>query len=214
MKLDRTFYHSWYLVVLGCLCPVIILKADNNTTLGWYGNTTQEDGSGEDEQHPGNFTSNIQIAGDRNVSEDLQYTAQDNQIDDHQQVLPVDHFIWSKNDLTYAFEGKALLGHVLVEYDNAYSVTQCSDRCMRHVPECKSYNYEADTHSCQLNPISDLEAPDDLRNMTGVTYYRTTAFQAQRVSGHWYNEIHSLCFFIYHEHNNTKFLQLPIYLFL
>ena len=185
MKLDRTFYHSWYLVVLGSLCPVIILEVtaeNNNTTPGWYGNTTQEDGSGEDDQHPGNFTSNLQPTGDRNVSEDTLHIAQENQIDDHQQVLPEDHFIWSKNDLTYAFEGRVLLGHVMVEYDNAYSVTQCSHRCMRHVPECKSYNYHADTHSCQLNSISDLEAPDDLRNMTGATYYRTTAFQAHRVS--------------------------------
>ena len=89
---------------------------------------------------------------------------------------------WSINDLTYAFEGQALLGYVIVEYDNAYSVTQCSDRCMRHVPECKSYNYQGDTHSCQLNSMSDLEAPQDLRNMTGTTYYRTSAFQTHTVS--------------------------------
>ena len=112
MKLGRTFYHSWYLVVLGSLCPLIIqeVKADNTTTLGWYRNTTHDNGSGEDEQYPGNFTSNIEVTGNRNISEDTQHTAQDNQIDDHQNVLPEDHFIWSKNDLTYAFEGQGSVG--------------------------------------------------------------------------------------------------------
>ena len=90
MKLDRTFYHSWYLVVLGSLCPLV--KAD--TTVGWLDTSVQDDGSGELEQDFGNSTSNIQVTGGQNGTQETQHNAQDNQIDDHQDILlPTDHFI-------------------------------------------------------------------------------------------------------------------------
>ena len=183
MKLDRTFYHSWYLAVLGILWPLLIIGVKTETTTEQYESTILDEGSVEVQDAPGNFIGDeLMTVNGQNTSKSTHNNAQDNQIDDHPEILPEDHFIWNKNDLTYAFEGQALLGHVMVEYDNAYSVTQCSVRCMRHVPECRSYNYQEDTHICQLNSISDLEVPEDLQNITGTTYHRTTAYQTHEVS--------------------------------
>ena len=186
MRLDRTFYRSWYLVVLGSLWPLLLLGVNAQPTTGQYESTIQDESSGEVQDVPGNFTSDEQmIVSGKNNSKSSHNSTQDNQIDIHQEILPKDHFIWSENDLTYVYEGQALVGHVMVQHDNAYSVTQCSDRCMRHVPECRSYNYQVDTHICELNSKSDLEVPEDLQNITGTTYYRTTAFQTPRVSTLW-----------------------------
>lgn len=180
MKLDRTFYRSWYLVVLSCLWLLFIVGISSETTAG-YQSQYQDDGSGEVQIPVGNDTTDAEMTSNE-TSTASSHNAQDNQIDDHQEILPTDHFIWRQDDLTQAFEEQALLGYVMVEYNNAYSVTQCSDRCLRHVPECRSYNYQEDTHSCQLNSESDLDAPEALHNFTGVTYYRTTVFQTHQVS--------------------------------
>ena len=180
MKLGRNFYCSWYLVVLGSLWPLLFLGVKAETT-AQYESTNQDVGSGEVQDFPGNVTSDEQVTSGQNTSENPHHYTQENQTNPHLE-KPKDHFIWSKDESTYSFEGQALSGHVMVEYGNAYLVTQCSDRCMRHVPECKSYNYQKDTHSCQLNSRSDLEVPEDLINVTSTTYYRTTAFQTNEVS--------------------------------
>ena len=181
MRLDRTFYLGWFLLVL---CGWLNLLG-----VGVTAQTTQLQDVLQEEPSSGEGEDTFPM-GDRNETEitsrneTLEHVEEPKQDEIELEEPPDDHFIWTKSETNgYIQEDTEFMGHVMMSFDDAYLSTQCSERCMSHVPKCNSFNFEADTFICQLNTESDVTIPAALaHNNTGSTYYRSQALSTRDVS--------------------------------
>ncbi len=169
MKLDRTFYCSWFLVVLGSFGPRFFVGAQGQLVPG---ELPSQNGSRADLDSPlaTNATGHQTDMADSGSNATV-----------YGGPSPTDHFIWEATTRDNASDGQALMGHVLQDFGDTYTVTQCALRCMRRVPDCKSFNFREELHSCSLNSRSDLDSPAGLASVNGSVYHRLETFQTHQV---------------------------------
>ncbi len=183
MRLDRTFYLSWFLLLLcGWLGLLGVGVTAQTTQLQDVLQEEPSSGEGED-TFPKEMT-DIRNGNETEITSRNVTQEESKPVEIESQEPPDDHFIWTRSETNgYIQEDTEFQGHVMVTYDDAFLSTQCSEHCMSHVPKCNSFNYRADTFSCQLNSESDVTIPSALaQNVSGSTYYRPQALSARAVS--------------------------------
>ena len=87
---------------------------------------------------------------------------------------------FSRN-VSLSIPGKRLIGHVIEEFSTKKQLIHCAYECLK-TSRCRSYNYEHETHTCQINDADHVTNSDSLVNETESEYNHRDAFSIDQVT--------------------------------
>ena len=86
---------------------------------------------------------------------------------------------FSRN-ISLSIPGKRLIGHVIEEFSTKKQLIHCAYECLK-TSRCRSYNYEHETHTCQINDADHMTEPSSLVNENHSEYNHREAFSIDKV---------------------------------
>lgn len=91
------------------------------------------------------------------------------------------YYEWQVDTSKHEHSDRALRGHTLRDVQGVKLLPLCARFCLddRH---CQSLNFNPSAELCELNNVTHIEAPNDIRQETGSEYYPRSSFNVDPVS--------------------------------